>query len=131
MPNWCNNQVTFSGTTEDINNIIEFVEGDMDLVDGSLIVEPFSLDAIIPMPADLLVGDGWYGWRNENWGTKWDATNGDMFDDSKEGFVSYSFDTAWSPPEPIYNALKEKYPEVRISWFYDEPGMGFSGYLPD
>lgn len=131
MPNWCNNQVTFSGTTEDINNIIEFVEGDMDLVDGSLIVEPFSLDAIIPMPADLLVGDDWYGWRNENWGTKWDATNGDMFDDSKEGFVSYIFDTAWSPPEPIYNALKEKYPEVRISWFYDEPGMGFSGYLPD
>jgi len=29
MPNWCNNQVTFSGTTEDINNIIEFVEGDV------------------------------------------------------------------------------------------------------
>ena len=121
MPNWCNNQVTFRGTTEDINNIIEFVEG--------CFPEPFSLDAIIPMPEENK--EDWYGWRNENWGTKWDATNGDMFDDSEEGFVSYSFDTAWSPPEPIYNALKEKYPDVRISWFYDEPGMEFSGYLPN
>jgi len=126
MPNWCNNHVRFRGTTEDINNIIEFVEGG----DGN-VIEPFSLNAIIPMPKDLLVGDGWYGWRNENWGTKWDVVDSEMFDEAEDGFVSYSFDTAWSPPEPVYNALKEKYPEVRISWFYDEPGMGFSGYLPD
>ena len=45
MPNWCHNRVTFSGTTEEINNIIEFVAGDT-------LEEPFSLNAIIPMPEE-------------------------------------------------------------------------------
>jgi hypothetical protein len=40
-----------------------------------------------------------------------------------------SFNTAWSPPEDIYNALKEKFEGMSISWFYDEPGMEIAGYL--
>ena len=41
----------------------------------------------------------------------------------------YEFDTAWSPPEGIYNALVEKYPDIDISWFYHEEGMQMAGYL--
>ena len=39
------------------------------------------------------------------------------------------FNTAWSPPEAICHALREQYPDVSISWFYDEPGCEIAGYL--
>ena len=74
----------------------------------------------------------WYSWSTEVWGCKWN--NGDeveVNDDSEHGCASYSFDTPWGPPEGIYEALREQFPEVYISWFYDEPGMEFSGYLPN
>ena len=74
--------------------------------------------------------DNWYDWANEHWGTKWDVEDSDITDDHEDGIVTYSFETAWGPPEPIFNMLSGKYPDVHISWFYDEPGMEFSGYLP-
>ena len=75
----------------------------------------------------------WYNWSIANWGCKWDInpTEIEMSDDSGHGCVSYSFDTPWGPPEGVYLAMTEQFPEVDISWFYDEPGMEFSGYLPD
>ena len=39
--------------------------------------------------------------------------------------------TAWSPPYGIFDKIKEDFPDVGISWFYDEPGMEFAGYLPN
>ena len=72
----------------------------------------------------------WYNWANEVWGCKWNNDHDvDVSDDSAHGCASYSFDTPWGPPEGIYLALREQFPEVNISWFYDEPGMEFSGYL--
>ena len=40
-----------------------------------------------------------------------------------------TFNTAWAPPEAICNALREQYPDLSVSWFYDEPGMEFAEYL--
>ena len=74
----------------------------------------------------------WYNWSNEVWGCKWNNGHDvDVSDDSEHGCASYGFDTPWGPPEGVYLALKEQFPEVDISWFYDEPGMEFSGYLPN
>lgn len=76
----------------------------------------------------------WYGWRIANWGTKWDVGADDIqvVDDSPE-YLSLEFYTAWSPPEGIYAALLELFDEhkldVQATWFYDEPGMQFAGYL--
>jgi len=73
----------------------------------------------------------WYNWSIENWGCKWNNGNDIAIEDEEEGYIRYSFETPWGPPQGIYHALKEQYPEVQITWFYDEPGMQFSGYLPD
>jgi len=35
----------------------------------------------------------------------------------------------WCPPEGIYRKVKELFPDLDISWFYDEPAMQFAGYL--
>ena len=40
-----------------------------------------------------------------------------------------TFSTAWSPPEAICFKLREMFPDLSFSWFFDEPGMEFAGYL--
>ena len=73
--------------------------------------------------------DRWYDWRLANWDTKWDAYDVEVTDSDPEN-LEIEFNTAWSPPEAICHALREKYPDtVAISWFYDEPGCEIAGYL--
>ena len=70
----------------------------------------------------------WYDWRLQNWDTKWDAYDVHITDDDPDQ-LEVEFDTAWSPPEAICTELREKYPDLSISWFYDEPGCEIAGYL--
>ena len=72
--------------------------------------------------------DRWYDWRVQNWDTKWDAYDVVVTDDDIEQ-VEVEFNTAWSPPEAICSAIREQYPDVSVSWFYDEPGCEIAGYL--
>ena len=72
--------------------------------------------------------DRWYDWRVQNWDTKWDCYDVVVTDDDPES-VEIEFNTAWSPPEAICNEIREQYPDVSVSWFYDEPGCEIAGYL--
>ena len=72
--------------------------------------------------------DRWYDWRLQNWDTKWDAYDLVVVDDDPDQ-LEVEFNTAWSPPEAICSAIREQYPDVSISWFYDEPGEEIAGYL--
>ena len=76
-----------------------------------------------------VMDDRWYNWRVQNWGTKWDCYTLEIDDtDLPHGF-EVTFETAWSPPEEVCSAIREQYPNVSISWFYDEPGCEIAGYL--
>jgi len=80
-------------------------------------------------PSTNVADDRWYDWRLANWDTKWDAYDVQVdggFDDDE---LTIEFNTAWSPPEAICDALREQYPEATVSWFYDEPGCEMAGYL--
>ena len=72
--------------------------------------------------------DRWYDWRLQNWDTKWDAYDVCVTDDDPDQ-LEVEFNTAWSPPEPICAAIRDEYPDVSVSWFYDEPGCEIAGYL--
>ena len=72
--------------------------------------------------------DRWYDWRLINWDTKWDAYDVEVIDEDHD-CVEIQFNTAWSPPTAICNELREQYPDIAISWFYDEPGCEIAGYL--
>ena len=52
--------------------------------------------------------DRWYDWRLQNWDTKWDAYDVEVVDPDPEN-MEIEFNTAWSPPEAICHALREKY----------------------
>lgn len=56
--------------------------------------------------------DYWHNWRNENWGTKWDTR--DAYVDMMSNELYASFDTAWAPPEPVFEELSRQYPDVLI-----------------
>lgn len=70
--------------------------------------------------------DGWYDWNVRNWGTKWDAcdTHVDNNTDEKVPNLYYAFNTAWSIPEPIYQAITEQHPELNFE-FYGEEEQGW------
>ena len=73
--------------------------------------------------------DRWYNWRVQNWGTKWDCYSLEIDDtDLPHGF-EVNFETAWSPPEEVCNAIRDQFDDLSLSWFYDEPGCELAGYL--
>ena len=76
-----------------------------------------------------VMDDRWYNWRVQNWGTKWDCYTLETDDSDLPHGFEVTFETAWSPPEEVCSAIREQYPNVSISWFYDEPGCEIAGYL--
>ena len=72
--------------------------------------------------------DRWYDWRNQHWGTKWEAYDKELEHVDNDSF-QVTFNTAWAPPEPIAERLKEIFPDLYVQWFYDEPGMQVAGYI--
>jgi hypothetical protein len=68
--------------------------------------------------------NGWYDWNIREWGTKWDACDVDLNDDS-ETSLGYSFNTAWSIPEPVFQAIVQKFPTLDFEfWSEEEQGWG-------
>ena len=73
--------------------------------------------------------DRWYNWRNQNWGTKWDAYEMEIDDCEMPNAFEVEFQTAWAPPEEVCHAIREQFDDLSVSWFYDEPGCEVAGYL--
>lgn len=115
MPNHCTNSVVVTS-----NRVA-------DIVDSIKSIETlFDFDLIIPQPEQIKNGgEGWYDWRCENWGTKWNSYDLDAC--GEDDTVSYSFFTAWSPPEPVIAALAARFPDAKIVHFFEEAGMCFIG----
>ena len=73
--------------------------------------------------------DRWYDWRLRYWDTKWDCYDLEIDEDDLPYGFEVTFNTAWAPPEGICRAMRKQYPDIDISWFYDEPGAAIAGYL--
>lgn len=144
MPNWVDNNLTIYGTKEQI----EKVKGQVSQTTTSRwgnkkeSEKPiFSFFNIIPPPEDKIdeyfgvhgysegekKGDteyNWYNFNNREWGTKWDACESSIEEES-ENCVTYFFQTAWSPPTPVIQKLSEQNPELDITLrFVEEQGWG-------
>ena len=149
MPNWCENRVSFySDNTEEISKLKEIFNSDnvfqkikpapdwknTPREDGALPIKrevKNSDGQIVYTTYDFPDGkndDRWYDWNVNNWGTKWDIDGG-ISDGDDDYCFDICFETAWAPPEGIYYELRDKYPDVDITWFYDEPGCMVAGYL--
>jgi len=135
MPNHVPNVVTVFGPIEDL---LRFQEECFTANDDGVFVLDFN--KVVPMPADVEASTKvnspgtplWYSWRIDNWGTKWNAyqASNPVFH-SPEGvpqaIMAFRFWTAWSPPIPIYEAIKVKYPSLTMTVDYVDEGGGFAG----
>ncbi len=65
-------------------------------------------------------------WLLENWGCKWPAQDVDFDDDGET--ATLCFDTPWGPPIGIVEALRERFPDIQITAFFDVPDMEEAGY---
>jgi hypothetical protein len=120
MPNWCSHKVSIEGPSEEVMALVVLLSGN----DG-----PFDFNKLIPRPATE--DANWYKWNTHHWGTKWNACNqgpapagGNPLealaatgDTEVRREVEYTFDTAWSPPEPIMAKLVADHPQLTITWW--------------
>lgn len=57
----------------------------------------------------------WYDWSVDNWGTKWNVLSEDIEITLKDKEVlEISFQTAWSPPFPIFEEITKKFSIVTL-----------------
>jgi len=150
MPNWCANSLKIKPKTTRAKYALER-HIMPELKKGQ---ECRLFNAIIPMPQELIdtvcgsVEESkraahaaqmqaniekhgyptWYEFANAKWGTKWDACE-PTHQVNEDGSVTIWFDTAWSPPMPIYEKLEEMGFEVEAT--YCECGIGFVGWYAD
>ena len=106
MPNHVTNYIEFHGKQENIDKVMELIKGEKSCID---------FEKIIPMPENIYQGNlgpderklygsnNWYDWSINHWGTKWNAY--DTSCDKENNTVT--FDTAWSCPLPVLDALAE------------------------
>ena len=72
----------------------------------------------------------WYDWCCGNWGTKWDVDPALLDPIQRIGdvwFTKVSFDSAWCPPDELYQFISENYPDVELEAYWEEPGIGQKG----
>ena len=131
MPNYVRNVMTLSGNKHDISEILAKCKTDE---------SEFDFNGIIPMPGYIYRGNlgleerlkygdlNWYDWSYEHWGTKWNACDpkvehSDMVcDGTNEARIT--FDTAWSAPIPVFEALAKQYPDLSIVVNYADEDYG-------
>jgi hypothetical protein len=139
MPNWCDNTISISGNPELIKKLKDFVGRPIERQDEKIEEPIYSLANIMPSTPDAspLLGkmsestgfEDWYHNNINSWGTKWDVAGNVQMNDYKEGdeFISFWFDSAWSPPSPTTERLSEIFPELTIEHKYYETGCDFWG----
>jgi len=144
MPNHVSHVFTITGESENIQNFISrCISKDGEFNFSSLVTKPEILDrtisgitnemqtaeykAIEKEAIETTGFNNWYNWCIENWGTKWNAYN--TFYDHNDDFIQFEFDTAWSCPEPIFNALAKQYPTMKFHGYAIDEGYGFGAEI--
>lgn len=128
MPNHITTILELSGDAQDIKKFKNENRGKEDI--------SFSFEASYPTPSEeeclketksLLGGSftfpGWYRWRVDFWGTKWDCYDVGNWQNNTIGYL-----TAWSPATAYYKHVSKYYPDITFKHTFADEGCGFIGY---
>ena len=145
MPNHETNHVCVIARRPDV---VRFLKDACEIdVDTGVVVPDF--DRLVPQPQHVKQSLGvpgpapaWYDWRNQHWGTKWEAyaptkceVNPYLVDwrDYPKGtprqdrvpiqMVSMVFQTAWTQPTPILKAIADQFDAYVECLTFDEGGF--------
>lgn len=147
MPNWCDGGLEVEGEKTQLEELRDFLNSPYERKyagDGETITKfsnpVFSFwNVVKPEEHEMnayVNTEAWWDWNITNWGTKWDIANVDGVNSyetyvsdriSESGELGYSFFTAWSPCSPVISLLAKKFPTLKFTYTYSEPGMDFWG----
>lgn len=119
MGNRCYNKLEITGNRDSLQSLADYVNSAERVLD---------FQRVLPYPEDQVSEnstDGGYSetdWRNDHWGTKWNATDSSLKWENNEKAI-FEFDTAWAPAIPITIALSMKYPDLVFTHRYDVSRM--------
>ena len=155
MPNHCYNRVQLSNNADDDSkqfdelvakfesqtpfaeilpmpdfSMIKNEDGELPVLEEHKDADGKVLFTTSKFPKSKKGDDRWYQFCVANWGTKWEAYDFATMD-IEEDSAEFTFNTAWGPADGIFDKIRENYPDVGISWFYDEPGCELAVYLPN
>ena len=140
MPNWCDNQITITGDKSVIDKIEKIVREEEKSDIGFLqflhpmpkeLEDTTSPSSSADKPQPMVEGfDNWYGWRTDNWCTKWEVN--EFYGVDRNGLsISFAFSSAWAPPTGAYThfitSMAEKNLDVSLKAYYYEGGCDFAG----
>lgn len=142
MPNHCHNDLYVHGAPDDVAALLALIGADQ--------TPPrFEFGAVIPYPAEWAALDndmeelgyagfrdkhgpdakdgfnsGGYEWRIQEWGTKWCA-----YEVTRRDYlgVCVTFQTAWSPPKKVVEALHKLHPKCSLHLEFFERGGAYTG----
>ncbi len=93
----------------------------------------FKFNALVPVPENVLqqgYSEAGYYWQIDNWGTKWDIDDEDIFEyHIGIEYACIGFCTAWSPPLSWLKKVSELYPDLHFELKYVEMGCFFAGCM--
>ena len=111
LPNWNANNLKIYGEEKELRRFRLAAKGRPQVYAESRkekdfkepAVEDLCFNRIVPIPKALLkksYGEGGgHDWEVKNWGVKWGASSPQLVQDEEFGYLDYSFDTPWEPPE--------------------------------
>jgi len=139
MPNWCVNELTVTGSVEELKKLTKKVKGEKEDLDFNKIkptpedLEKLDAPSNLPLEKSKILiekygFDNWYDWQVNNWSVKWGASNSRLDDTLiDKGVIRYEFDTAWNEPHEFLISLSQVFPSLRFRLKYYETGMCFGG----
>ncbi len=126
MPNWCNNYIVITPSDEDkkLKKFNKFKKRFEVIISSN---EPVceSLIGVRELPNNYHQ-DGWYNYNINRFGTKWDFTIDRGCETISNKQISFSVETAWSPPIPFLVEMCEEW-GVCAKIEYEEGGCDFAG----
>jgi hypothetical protein len=148
MPNWVSYNVTATGEPKEIAILkkngfnFEKVDPTPKELTKDIIIQSIAHDekeAILDLKRitderkEKYGHVGWYSWRLEHWGTKWDIANRDEMVVTKihknKSVLSTSFDTAWSLAVPGLLKISKMVPNTEIEMEVEEEAGFFKGTM--
>lgn len=126
MPNWCNNYIEIQGDKKTIQKLSRIIESSKIPGDDNRGVFSALIGTKPFVTAEDYDKGEWYDANNSWFGTKWDISYDECnytFDDES---ISFSCETAWSPPIPFLATLCKMYGVSGVIT-YEEGGCDFAG----
>jgi len=151
MPNHCYQQVRIEGPHFLVSQLWDgLTQNGYNPHNGGRALNPQFCQLVCPMPFEQWLApktqwggyevEGWYDWRVNNWGTKWEVVDVEIDEElSREKVEEFTADTkswfefrcwtAWGPPVPVWDKLHEL--GVKVHATYQDEGGLFEGEYID